>query len=568
MNATAFTATSSGLAEDSATEAAGLTATIVDSSWGHRIGNPPEPDGNLELKIPNLGVDATVAVDGNGNIANKFNQLSNEKWLALDSFGPNNAYALAGTWEISDTSGGAPTNAGAFVIGYRTPASGVPTAGTASYSVWTTGVASWPNQGKVTYDNTLFGAGTLTADFANGQITGSFDSIGVFSSNLGALNISASLSGADFKGTISSGGADLGSGTVSGGFYGPNADEIGGTWSTSGSRFAATGSFTGFAGAFPFPAATASVAISAPAMATAGGQTPTTAAAGYQVATAGGPNFGPLGPAPAQETVFAATQTIMQVVSTDSTGTHALVRPDLTTMGAGTTATILDPTQSQVQIFIPSLGIEGPLQIGGPGYSSGTTSGSVSAVYNVPLGTLQYTLLGTWYHDDNVGNAAGVSEFIGGYQTAPSSVPTSGTATYSLAGGVSGQGFIPGKYQPAAPALAVPYTPISISGDASISANFSTGQITGSFTNMKASLPDGSGAQPWNNVSLAATIASGGFSGTTATTSTPGGALGFASGTGTIKGYFYGPSANEVGAVWTLYDGTRAAIGTVGAARH
>jgi hypothetical protein len=33
--------------------------------------------------------------------------------------------------------------------------------------------------------------------------------------------------------------------------------------------------------------------------------------------------------------------------------------------------------------------------------------------------------------------------------------------------------------------------------------------------------------------------------------------------TGTLEGKFFGPAAQEAGAVWTLFDGTRAAIGTL-----
>ena len=36
-----------------------------------------------------------------------------------------------------------------------------------------------------------------------------------------------------------------------------------------------------------------------------------------------------------------------------------------------------------------------------------------------------------------------------------------------------------------------------------------------------------------------------------------------ANATGTIDGRFFGPSAQEAGAVWTLFDGTNAAIGTL-----
>jgi hypothetical protein len=69
---------------------------------------------------------------------------------------------------------------------------------------------------------------------------------------------------------------------------------------------------------------------------------------------------------------------------------------------------------------------------------------------------------------------------------------------------------------------------------------------------------------PWNNVAFNSTITGSAFSGTTSVTSAPGsaGSLG-AGATGTLEGHFFGPTAQEAGAVWTLFDGTKAAIGTL-----
>jgi len=72
--------------------------------------------------------------------------------------------------------------------------------------------------------------------------------------------------------------------------------------------------------------------------------------------------------------------------------------------------------------------------------------------------------------------------------------------------------------------------------------------------------------QPWNDVSVAGTIAMGTnkFSGTTAATSSPGTPMSLsASATGHIDGAFYGPAAQNLGAVWSLSDGTGSALGTV-----
>ena len=96
-----------------------------------------------------------------------------------------------------------------------------------------------------------------------------------------------------------------------------------------------------------------------------------------------------------------------------------------------------------------------------------------------------------------------------------------------------------------------------------MTANFANGAITGAFTNMTATPVTGGAPTAWNSVSVAATISGATLSGTTATTSTPAGPYALGTANGTIKGGFYGPAANELGAVWTLYDGNSAAFGGV-----
>jgi hypothetical protein len=54
------------------------------------------------------------------------------------------------------------------------------------------------------------------------------------------------------------------------------------------------------------------------------------------------------------------------------------------------------------------------------------------------------------------------------------------------------------------------------------------------------------------------------FSGATAITSTPQGLFTLSgSADGSINGAFYGPAAQNLGAIWTLSDGTKPAIGGV-----
>jgi len=75
--------------------------------------------------------------------------------------------------------------------------------------------------------------------------------------------------------------------------------------------------------------------------------------------------------------------------------------------------------------------------------------------------------------------------------------------------------------------------------------------------------------QPWNDVSVGAAIAAGTnrFGGTTAVTSSPANSFSLKpSAAGSVNGAFFGPAAQQLGAVWTLSDGTISALGSVTAA--
>jgi len=117
-----------------------------------------------------------------------------------------------------------------------------------------------------------------------------------------------------------------------------------------------------------------------------------------------------------------------------------------------------------------------------------------------------------------------------------------------------------------------------IEGDGSLTANFATGAIKGSFTNMTATPVSGGATIPWNSVAFSGSISttvdngiSTGniFTGTAAVTTAPGNAASLAaSGTGVIGGSFYGPKANEVGLSWYLQDANGSfAVGIFGAPR-
>ena len=187
----------------------------------------------------------------------------------------------------------------------------------------------------------------------------------------------------------------------------------------------------------------------------------------------------------------------------------------------------------------------------------------------------KYVDLGWWgrtskgYIVAQEGNGSSFSssegQYLYGYETPASAMPTTGQANFS--------GW----------ALVNVYAPVDghilesafgngwIQGTASLSVDFSSSKITGAFTKMVIGTKTNPAVLlPWNDVSVNASIAAGTnkFSGITAVTSAPQNTFSLkASATGSIGGAFYGPAADELGAIWTLSDGTLSAVGGLAARR-
>jgi hypothetical protein len=168
-----------------------------------------------------------------------------------------------------------------------------------------------------------------------------------------------------------------------------------------------------------------------------------------------------------------------------------------------------------------------------------------------------YVLLGNWALPTWGQNQSGAA-FVFGYETPVAAMPSTGTATFS--GGASATVLKPDGGTIKA---------TDVWGGAMFSVNFASGTLTGAFTNMQQ--PNGSGGfLPWNDVSVSASIAGGTnrFSGSTEATSNPNTTFSLSgSATGHIDGAFFGPGAENLGAVWSLSDGTGSALGVVGAGR-
>jgi len=172
-----------------------------------------------------------------------------------------------------------------------------------------------------------------------------------------------------------------------------------------------------------------------------------------------------------------------------------------------------------------------------------------------------YSLLGTWTAapGKSLAQSGPFVEYLFGYETPASALPASGQG--SFAGHASGLVFAPidGHVMKA-----------SLSGAANFSVDFGSGRVTGAFTGMQYDGGAIGGSRvggAWNDVSISAAIATGSsrFSGSAAAASapqTPFSLTGSAS--GHIDGALFGP-LQTLQAVWSLGDGTAAAIGGVAA---
>ncbi|MGV3510876.1 MAG: transferrin-binding protein-like solute binding protein [Novosphingobium sp.] len=163
-------------------------------------------------------------------------------------------YTDFGEWTIDpSTSAARPLYLGTYGGGKPgvAPSTSVPTSGSATFSGAAVGYVSQPNSGKSIGDlATFYGALGLTANFAAGTISGDVTDIEVYevgktsSPSVGSINnirLSGTISGANISGTATAGPSSGSlyntfgsSGQLTGGFFGPAAQEVAGTFALSG----------------------------------------------------------------------------------------------------------------------------------------------------------------------------------------------------------------------------------------------------------------------------------------------------------------------------------------------
>jgi hypothetical protein len=215
----------------------------------------------FDLSVPSLGFTASN-VRGDGTTAATSNGGTVSAAIATLN------YTLLGAWTYTPPGGGT-GYVGQTATGFLTPDSAIPTSGTATYtgnSNDTGGVvgAYAVNTGNGTVNaGALGGSVSLTAAFGPHTISGTMTNMtatpagGSASTPWNNVTISGSIGGGspssnNFSGTTAASAAPAGGGTaaftsaaqgrIAGSFYGPNAQELGATWtlyeSTNGGKSA------------------------------------------------------------------------------------------------------------------------------------------------------------------------------------------------------------------------------------------------------------------------------------------------------------------------------------------
>lgn len=480
-------------------------------------------------------------------------------------------YTAGSIWSF--TTGGV-NYVGVSSSGSGTPIANVPISGSATYSGSGGGGAGTAGFSYVPDGNGGISKGALTGDivvnvnFGTGAVNGSLNHMTVTPGDGSAArpwndvalsgNINRLASNASFTGTTSTSGPPSGAGNagfssaatgqLGGAFFGPNVDEVGGTWTLTDPN-AAGGGKTAF-GVF----GAASNGCSGCSL-SGGGTTPppssgvSITAPGTGFSTFSGTGVGTSftsNPPPQGTTIgfgggtAAITPTTFGNFNTSNTSpATATYRGTVTTNGV---------TYPVFDLNIPSLSISAT-NVRGDNTAVTLANGGTLSLGAV---TTSYTLLGVWTYLPASGGTNYLANAVTGYGTPPASVPTSGSATYTGAGGVIGEYAVPNGTN----AIELG----TVKGDLSLNVNFATNTANGTFTNMTSKVAGGSTTTPWNDVSLSGSLTrrtsdvliSGQTS--TATNSNPAGLSNAAR--GAFNGSMYGPTGQEVGGMWNLSEPT------------
>jgi len=266
---------------------------------------------------------------------------------------------------------------------------------------------------------------------------------------------------------------------------------------------------------------------------------------------------------------FPLTQTVVQIDASGIKPANQVVAngTSVSPLSGGATLTVTNWNPNGASDFtlsIPGLGLvgsnartfssssllKGPSTFTGNGWRITATNNS-------------YVALGLWEQDaTSPANTVFLGTFITGYETPSSAMPKTGTATYFATQNAAA---IVSTYQSGQLSRG------SVLGDASFTANFDTGKLTGTFTNMIVITQNGANtAQPWNDVSVSASIAQNQFSGiaVAAKPSAVGPYTVTNGANGKFDGGFFGPNAEQLAGVWSLTDSSHVVTGVAFGRQH
>ena len=485
-------------------------------------------------------------------------------------------YSGFGLWSLTacsntSTTGCLPTYAGTFA-GEKNPGTttaSMPKTGLATFVGGAVGYVVQPVIAGAAGNNIgrFWGTSVLNANFATNALTGSITGINAYSVGSGGnagtvqtsmgsvnnINLTATISGSSFTGTTSASttagtafniaGA---TGSLSGGFYGPTAQEAAGVFSLSSTTngvltTSVLGSFGAKQQSYNFGA---SVTLG-------GTQTAITATANTAL-------FGNIQP------VYVATISPTYTDQFIDTGAIATPGGVVTVQFGGSNAF----TQTATAVGQVGHVVAGDFSILGstdPKITTATGSGSFESYANV-VG-LSYASFGDWALNPS---SSGIPTYVGvsaGAQAGllqTSAMPTTGSAAYT--GGAVG-------YILQTPGTGGANNAAQFWGTSSLTASFSSGggTITGGISNITLwSVANNGNGQSQitgtvNSIGLSATISGSSFTGTTSAGTTAGTAFNISGGTGSLTGAFYGPAANEVSGVFSLANTNVKLFGSFGA---
>lgn len=193
----------------------------------------------------NTNAGDTIAVTSGGSILYGVNAAGTTTLLApaADYFGWN--YQSFGVWITGQGTGSG--SVGAASVGNVTPITGIPATGTGTFTGNTIG--TFVNSSGVAF----YTAGTMTATANFAAQTVAFSTSSTVAVNL-ATGVSSSAPGLNLSSNMTFAGGTISgpitsvsgmSGTASGKFYGPSAQEIGGTYTLQGGGASLIGGFGG-----------------------------------------------------------------------------------------------------------------------------------------------------------------------------------------------------------------------------------------------------------------------------------------------------------------------------------